>query len=194
MPEHSSEFLAHVSTALSLIDSSAIDRLAMAIADLRARNGRLFVIGLGGSAAHAAHATADFRKLCDVEAYAPADNVAELTARANDEGWETIFSGWLQVSRLSIHDALFVISVGGGDAEANISVPIIRAVELAQTHYSRVFAILGREGYVAHHADPVVIIPQVHPAVITPITEGLTSVIWHCLVSHPVLQRRRTVW
>ncbi|MBL8832391.1 MAG: SIS domain-containing protein [Rhodospirillales bacterium] len=177
------------------IDRDAIERLAGELAALRTRGGRLFVLGVGGSAANAAHAVNDFRKLCGIEAYAPTDNVAELTARTNDEGWETAFAGYLAVSRISAADAVLVLSVGGGDAARGVSVNLVRAIDAAKAAGAAVFGIVGRaEGDAARRGDIVVTVPAVSAARTTPHAEAFQAVVWHCLVSHPVLQRQATKW
>ncbi len=177
------------------IDRDAIERLATGLAELRARGGRLFVLGVGGSAANAAHAVNDFRKLCGIDAYAPTDNVAELTARTNDEGWETVFAGYLRVSRITASDALLVLSVGGGDAARGVSVNLVRAIDTAKAVGATVFGIVGRaEGDTAQRGDIVVTIPAVADARVTPHAEAFQAVVWHCLVSHPALQRTATKW
>ena len=169
--------------------------LAAALGLLREGGGRLFMLGVGGSAGNCSHAVNDFRKLCGIETYSPVDNVSELTARANDEGWETIFAGWLEVSRLSARDAIFVLSVGGGDLERNISTNLIRAIEFARSRGAKVFGIVGKEtGYTAKNGDVVVAIPQVKAEWVTPLSEAFQAVVWHCLVSHPALQLRKTKW
>jgi D-sedoheptulose 7-phosphate isomerase len=189
------QFLEETQSILAKLDAVAIESLAGGIASVREGGGRLFILGVGGSAGHASHAVNDFRKLCGVEAYSPTDNVSELTARTNDEGWETTFTGWLQVSRLNSKDALLVYSVGGGDLEKNVSPNIVRALQLAQSVNAKIFGIVGRNGgYVAKSGDAVVIIPPLYDARITPHTEGLTAVVWHLLVSHPALQMNSTKW
>lgn len=192
---HSEDFFGESRTICDAIDVAKIELLALELAELRERGGRLFVLGVGGSAANCSHAVNDFRKLCGIEAYAPVDNVAELTARANDEGWDTIFSGWLEVSRLGVADALLIFSVGGGDAVANVSMNIVRAVDFAQARGARVFGVVGKDsGHTAAKGDVVVVVPQVNPARVTPLSEAFQAVVWHCLVSHPALQRRSTKW
>lgn len=177
------------------IDRDAIERLAVALAGLRTRGGRLFVLGVGGSAANAAHAVNDFRKLCAIEAYAPTDNVAELTARTNDEGWETVFAGYLRVSRISAADALLVLSVGGGDAARGVSVNLVRAIDAAKAAGAAVYGIVGRtQGDTAKRGDIVVTIPVEADARTTPHAEAFQAVVWHCLVSHPALQIQATKW
>ncbi len=192
---HVADYLAEVCRIAERIDREKVEEIARALATLRDHGGRLFVLGVGGSAANAGHAVNDFRKLCGIEAYAPTDNVSELTARTNDEGWETVFSGWLETGHLSDRDALFIFSVGGGDAERNVSPNIIRAVDLAKNRGAKVFGVVGREsGYTAMAGDCVVVIPQVAPDRVTPHTEAFQAVVWHCLVSHPGLQVKATKW
>jgi D-sedoheptulose 7-phosphate isomerase len=152
---------------------------------------RVFLIGVAGSAANCSHAVNDFRKLCGIETYSPVDNVSELTARTNDEGWDTVFAAWLEISRLNAKDAILIYSVGGGDAERNISANIVKAIDLAKARSAKVFGIVGRDsGYTAKHGDVVVLIPQV-PGWVTPLSEAFQAVVWHC---HPALQRRQTKW
>jgi D-sedoheptulose 7-phosphate isomerase len=169
--------------------------MARALAELRERHGRLFFLGVGGSAANCSHAVNDFRKLCGIESYAPTDNVSELTARTNDEGWETVFSEWLATSRASERDAIFVMSVGGGNQERNVSVNLVRALDSAKSRGMTIFGIVGRDGghtkNVGHH---VIVVPTVDPGLVTPHTEAFHVVVWHCLVSHPLLQQKATKW
>jgi D-sedoheptulose 7-phosphate isomerase len=191
----STDFLNETVSILAKIDREKIEQVAQIVHDIRETNGRLFVLGIGGSAGHAGHAVNDFRKICGVECYAPTDNVSELTARANDEGWDTIFSEWLKVSQFSKKDALLIFSVGGGDAEKNVSPNLVRAIDLAKERGARVCGIVGRDGgYTAKAGDAVVIIPPMFPDRITPHTEGLCAVVWHLLVSHPLLQMKATMW
>ncbi len=195
MTQHAQEFFKEIQRIAIEIDIGAIERMAAALAALRERGGRLFLLGVGGSAGNCSHAVNDFRKLCGIEAYSPIDNVSELTARTNDEGWDTVFAGWLEVSRLGDKDGLLIFSVGGGDAERNISVNLIRAIDLAKERGAQVFGIVGRgTGYTAKKGDVVVVIPQVNPDRVTPLSEGMQGVVWHCLVSHPALQARSTKW
>jgi D-sedoheptulose 7-phosphate isomerase len=195
MGEFSSSFVAESIEILQAVDTDVVDRVASGIAGVRDRGGRLFILGVGGSAGHASHAVNDFRKICGVESYAPTDNVSELTARTNDEGWDTTFSSWLEVSQLRPDDALLVFSVGGGDAERNISPNLVRALELAQKVGASVYGIVGRDGgYTATVGDAVVVIPPLYADRNTPHTEGLCAVVWHLLVSHPDLQRATTKW
>lgn len=192
---HATDFFAKISQIAQSIDVAAVDALAARLKAVRARGGRLFLLGVGGSAGNCGHAVNDFRKLCHIEAYAPTDNVSELTARTNDEGWEGVFHGWLQVSRLNDKDALFIMSVGGGNAEKNVSVNLIRAIELAKERGAEVFGIVGRDGgYTKQQGDLVVVIPNVDPALTTPLSEAYQGVVWHGLVSHPDLQVHATKW
>lgn len=189
------EYFKEVGEIAKRIDLDAIERLAQALAALRDRGGRLFILGVGGSAANAAHAVNDFRKLCEIETYAPTDNVSELTARTNDEGWDTVFAGWLATSKLGPTDAVLVLSVGGGNAEAKVSVNLVRALEEARTRHVPIYGLVGRDGgHTAKTADVAVIIPSVAPERVTPHTEAFQAVVWHCLVSHPLLQVRDTKW
>jgi D-sedoheptulose 7-phosphate isomerase len=181
--------------AVQALDAAAVAAVATGLARVRDRGGRLFILGVGGSAAHASHAVNDFRKLCGFEAYAPTDNVSELTARVNDEGWEGSFAAWLEVSRLSARDAVLVFSVGGGDKQRNVSPNLVRALELAAERGSVVFGVVGRDGGATRAAaQACVVIPTVSPDRITPHTEGLCAVVWHLLVSHPALKRAPTKW
>ncbi|MGB9366371.1 MAG: SIS domain-containing protein [Xanthobacteraceae bacterium] len=188
----------HLDEAKRIIDAldvSVIDRMAEALAALRQRGGRLFFLGVGGSAGNCSHAVNDFRKLAGIEAYAPTDNVSELTARTNDEGWETVFAEWLKVSRLKADDALFVFSVGGGSLEKNISPNLVRALQYAETVGAKILGVVGRDGgYTAKVGDAVCIVPTVNPDAVTPHSEAFQAVIWHLLVSHPALKLKQTKW
>jgi len=180
---------------LRRIDDQAIDRLAAGLAAVRDRGGRLFIAGVGGSAGHASHAVNDFRKICRFEAYTPTDNVSELTARVNDEGWESCFAEWLKISRIGANDALLIFSVGGGNVEKQISVNLVRAIDEAKARGARVFGVVGKDGgYTKRTADECVVIPTASPDRITPHTEGLCAVVWHLLVSHPALKAAATKW
>ncbi len=192
---HSQVFFREASQICQEIDLHKIEALAEELLNLRSRDGRLFLLGVGGSAGNCSHAVNDFRKLCGIEAYSPIDNVSELTARTNDEGWETVFAGWLQVSRLSGNDAILIYSVGGGDAQRNVSMNIVKAIDYAKSKGAKVFGIVGRStGHTAKQADVVVVIPEVNPDRITPLSEAFQAVVWHCLVSHPKLQKNATKW
>jgi D-sedoheptulose 7-phosphate isomerase len=188
-------YLQETVAILDRLDRPTLDRLASGIAAVREAGGRLFILGVGGSAGHATHAVNDFRKLCNLEAYAPTDNVSELTARINDEGWDGAFAAWLSVSRLGPRDAVLVLSVGGGSRERNVSVNIVRALELAQSVGAAIFGIVGRDGgYTSEVASECVTIPMLYPERVTPHTEGIAAVVWHLLVSHPALQQVATKW
>lgn len=191
----SAQYMRETHDILSKIDLADIEAVATGLAAVREQGGRLFILGVGGSAGHASHAVNDFRKICGFEAYAPTDNVSELTARVNDEGWETVFAAWLHVSRLGPRDAVLVFSVGGGNLEKNVSPNLVRALELCQKQKSRIFGIVGKDGgYTKQAADACVVIPVVEPNRITPHTEGLCAVVWHLLVSHPALKASVTKW
>jgi len=177
------------------IDHKGIEALAHALADLRERGGRLFLLGVGGGAGHCGHAVNDFRKLCGIEAYAPTDNVSELTARTNDEGWETVFAAWLRTSKANDKDAIFVFSVGGGDAERNISANLVHALDEGKRRGLKIFGVVGRNGgHTKKVGDNVIVVPTVDSALVTPHTEAFQAVVWHCLVSHPSLQMQETKW
>lgn len=192
---HARKFLEQVAQISSLISPQAIDEMAGKLDALRKRNGRLFMLGVGGSAGNCAHAVNDFRKLCGIETYAPTDNVSELTARTNDEGWETVFSEWLKVSRANAQDAVFILSVGGGNAEKNVSMNLVRALDLAKERGLTILGVVGRDGgYTKKVGDCVIVIPTVDDGLITPHAEAFQGVVWHCLVSHPVLQTMSTKW
>ena len=188
-------YLEETGAILAAIDPAAVEAVADGLARRRDEGGRLFILGVGGSAGHASHAVNDFRKLCDFEAYAPTDNVSELTARTNDEGWDTTFTAWLAGSRLRPADAVLVFSVGGGDAEMGVSANIVAAVDFAVELGAGVFGIVGRDGgHTARRADACIVIPPLAPERITPHTEGLCAVVWHLLVSHPALKAAATKW
>lgn len=177
------------------MNPETIEKIVDLLVDVKSTGGRLFVLGVGGSAANAGHAVNDFRKLAGIETYAPTDNVAELTARTNDEGWQTVFSGWLKVSKLNSKDCLFILSVGGGDKEKNVSPNLIEAIDLAKEVGSRVTGIVGRDGgYTAKNADVCLVVPTVNPSTVTPHSESFQSVVWHLLVSHPKLKANPTKW
>ncbi len=195
MTDFSDEFLSETADIIAAIDRAKIEEMVAGLARVRDGGGRLFILGVGGSAGHASHAVNDFRKICNFEAYAPTDNVSELTARTNDEGWETVFEEWLKGSRLSDGDAVLVFSVGGGNKEKNISVNLIKALELAKSAGAAIYGIVGSEdGFTAQNADTAVVIPPLNPARLTPHTEGLAAVIWHLIVSHPALKVTETKW
>lgn len=192
---HSTTFLDETIETARRIEPAAIEALCGELVNLRDREGRLFIIGVGGSAGNCSHAVNDFRKLCGIEAYAPTDNVSELTARTNDEGWPTVFSEWLKVSRANAKDAILVFSVGGGNMEKNVSPNIVAAITLAKERGLRVLGVVGRDGgYTKKAGDCVVVIPTVEESRVTPHAEAFQAVVWHCLVSHPKLQKNATKW
>jgi D-sedoheptulose 7-phosphate isomerase len=192
---HSDAFFDQVGEVARTIDRVAIERLAEALVALRERKGRLFFLGVGGSAGNCSHAVNDFRKLCGIEAYTPVDNVSELTARANDEGWETIFAAWLRTSRANADDAVFVFSVGGGDVARNVSPNIVRGLEEAKSRGLKIFGVVGRDGgFTKKVGDEVIVIPTVDPKAVTPISEAYQAVVWHSLVSNPKLSIQEAKW
>jgi D-sedoheptulose 7-phosphate isomerase len=192
---HSKTYFEQVAEVARRIDVDGVERMALALAALRDRGGRLFILGVGGSAANCSHAVNDIRKLCGIEAYSPVDNVSELTARTNDEGWETVFSAWLKISRASEKDAILVFSVGGGNLEKNVSPNIVRALEEAKKRNMKIFGVVGRDGgYTKLVGDEVVVVPVVDPALITPHSEAFQAVVWHGLVSHPALAVQSAKW
>jgi D-sedoheptulose 7-phosphate isomerase len=191
----SQTYLQEVSAIAKSLDLEKIEALVAGLAAVRARGGRLFILGVGGSAANASHAVNDFRKLCGFEAYAPTDNAAELTARTNDEGWDTVFAAWLATSRLGAADGVLVLSVGGGDRQKNISPNLVKALEFAKEAGAAIFGIVGREaGYTAKVADVAVVVPLIETDRITPHAEEFQAVVWHLLVSHPQLKLNPTKW
>lgn len=191
----SQKYLEEVTTITSLLDPLLIEEMAGHLAAVKERDGRLFILGVGGSAANASHAVNDFRKLAGIQSYTPTDNVAELTARTNDEGWSSVFAEWLRTSRLNQNDAIFILSVGGGDIEKNISPNLVKAVQFAKEKGAMVLAIVGRkEGYAAQTADCAIVIPKINSDHVTPHTEAFQSVICHLLISHPKLKRFQTKW
>lgn len=189
------QYLDETRRVIAELDADAIEKVVDGLAALRERGGRLFILGVGGSAANASHAVNDFRKICGFEAYAPTDNVSELTARTNDEGWATVLSEWLKGSRLGSKDALLIFSVGGGNVEKNVSPNLVSAIQLAKQVGAAVFGIVGRDGgYTAKEASASVIIPTVNPNHITPHSEAFQAVVWHLFVSHPKLKMNPTKW
>lgn len=190
--QHSQQFSQAAMAVLQNLDNEKIEALAKELSHLK---GRLFILGMGGSAANASHAVNDMRKLCNIEAYAPTDNVSEFSARANDEGLDTVFSGWLKVSKFCKSDALLIFSVGGGNERKKISVNLIRAIKLARAVGAKVYGVVGREdGFTAKYADIAICIPIVEEPWITPLSEAFQSLVWHALVSHPILQKSPTKW
>ena len=192
---HTKQYFEEVVSIANSIDVSEIEKLVTELAVLRDRGGRLFLLGVGGSAANCSHAVNDFRKLCGIEAYTPVDNVSELTARTNDEGWDTVFAAWLRTSKANANDAIFVFSVGGGNEEKNVSANIVHGLIEAKSRGLKILGVVGRDGgYTKQVGDAVVVIPTVDPLRITPHTEAFQAVVWHCLVSDPVLQQIPTKW
>jgi D-sedoheptulose 7-phosphate isomerase len=188
-------FLAEATEIIAKLDVASIEKAADLLAGTRAAGGRLFILGVGGSAANASHAVNDFRKIAGIEAYAPTDNVAELTARANDEGWSSIFDSWLRTSRLRANDLLLILSVGGGNLEQNVSPNLVAALKYAKSVGAKIIGVVGRDGgYTAKVADACILIPTVNPAHITPHTEAFQAVVWHLLVSHPAVKMQATKW
>ena len=180
---------------LKKLDFKKIDRMAIELSKIRKKSGRLFLLGVGGSAGNASHAVNDFRKLCNIECYCPLDNVSELTARINDEGWETCFVNWLKVSKLNKKDALLVFSVGGGNIKKKVSVNLVEAIKFAKKQKSKVFGLVGRsDGFLYKNGDVSIYTPLDNQKLITPISESFQTVIWHCLVSHPILKVNKTKW
>ena len=191
----SRQFLAEAKDVIERLDAERIERMADVLAETRSEGGRLFILGVGGSAANASHAVNDFRKLAGIEAYAPTDNVSELTARTNDEGWAGVFENWLRVSRLRRGDTLLVLSVGGGDLERQVSPNLVQALQYARIAGARILGIVGRDGgFTARIADVCVIVPTVNAARVTPHAEAFQAVVWHLLVSHPKLKQAETKW
>jgi D-sedoheptulose 7-phosphate isomerase len=189
------EFLAEVQQVTAQLNADAIEKCADELLKIRERGGRLFILGVGGSAANASHAVNDFRKICGFEAYAPTDNVSELTARTNDDGWATIFSAWLAGSRINSKDGLLIFSVGGGNLEKNVSPNLVSAIQVAKKAGAAVVGIVGRDGgYTAKEATACVIVPTVNPTHVTPHSEAFQAVVWHLLVSHPKLKVGQTKW
>jgi len=195
MRDFTSQFLREAGEIIRRLEPAAIDAIVAELVAVRARAGRLFILGVGGSAANASHAVNDFRKICGIEAYAPTDNVSELTARTNDEGWPSVFEGWLRTSRLRADDCLLVFSVGGGNLEKNVSPNLVLALQYARSVGARITAIVGRDGgYAAQVANACVIVPTINPVHTTPHTEAFQAVVWHLIVSHPDLKIAETKW
>ena len=192
---YSKQHLEETVSVVQGIDPEAVEHLVSKIVEVKEAQGRIFFLGVGGSAGNASHAVNDFRKIAMIEAYSPADNVSELTARTNDEGWDTTFVEWLRMSKLSSRDALFVLSVGGGDLERNVSPNIVRAVQLGRSVNAKILGVVGRDGgYTASVGDAVVLVPTVNPSNITPHAESMQGVIWHLIVSHPLIKEAETKW
>lgn len=193
--EHAKNYFSQAAKISSSIDWQQVERIVQELVQLRNRQGRLFLLGVGGSAANCSHATNDFRKIAGIEAYCPSDNVAELTARTNDEGWETVFEAYLKTSRANSNDAVFVMSVGGGDEQRGVSVNIVRALAEAKRRGMSIYGIVGRDGgYTKKVGDEVIVVPTVDPAHVTPHTEAFQAVVWHCIASHPDLLAQEMKW
>ncbi len=188
-------YLNEAKNIIDMIDNNQIVKIKELLINVRSRKGRVFILGVGGGAGHASHAVNDFRKICGIEAYTPTDNVSELTARVNDDGWDTAYANWLRISNLNEQDLIFVFSVGGGNLEKNISVNILKSLQLAKKRGSQICGVVGRDGgYTAQVADACVVIPTVNSNTVTPHTESFQAVIWHLLVSHPDLKRYEMKW
>src|SRR5580658_930737 len=195
MGDFSTQYLSEARAIASQLDVAAIERVAALLAQTRSSGGRLFILGVGGSAANASHAVNDFRKIASIEAYAPTDNVSELTARTNDEGWATVFEAWLRVSRLRGNDLVLVFSVGGGNLEKNVSPNLVTALQYAKNVGAKILGIVGRDGgYTAKVADVCILVPTVNPDHVTPHTEAFQAIVWHLLVSHPAVKQQQTKW
>ena len=193
--DYVAQYIQEATEILNLLDQPAIERIADLLLELREKSGRLFLLGVGGGAGHASHAVCDFRKIAQIEAYAPSDNVSELTARVNDDGWDTCYANWLRGSRLNKDDMVFVLSVGGGNAKKNISVNLVRALDYARAMRAVICGVVGRDrGYTAQVADVCVLVPVVNSSTITPHTESFQAMIWHLLVSHPKLRAAEMKW
>ena len=192
---HNKEFFSNIEYANKNLNLSNIDKFAKILLETRKKNGSLFIIGVGGSAANSSHAVNDFRKICGIKAYAATDNIAEITARTNDEGWESIFVDWLKVFNMSKNDCLLVFSVGGGNLKKKVSTNLVQAIKYAKKIKSKVFGIVGRDGgFTKQNGNSVIVIPNIDPKLTTPFAEAYQAVIWHCLVSHPLLQKVNTKW
>lgn len=192
---HAQTYLSQAQTILSRLDTAALEKTTSMLAELRNSGGRLFILGVGGSAANASHAANDFRKIAGIEAYAPTDNISELTARVNDEGWPSVFEGWLKVSRLGPSDMVLIFSVGGGNLEKNVSPNIVKALQHAKSIGSKIIGVVGRDGgFTARVADACIIIPTASPETVTVHTEAFQALVWHLWVSHPLLQAHPMKW
>ena len=192
---HVSKYFQEVAQIAAAIDANQLEKMVSELVSLRERGGRLFFLGVGGSAANCSHAVNDFRKLCGIEAYTPVDNVSELTARTNDEGWDTVFAAWLRISKANKDDAVFVFSVGGGNVEKNVSANIVHGLKEAKSRGLTIMGVVGRDGgYTKQVGDAVIVVPTIEVTRITPHTEEFQAVVWHCLVSHPDLQQLATKW
>ena len=195
MKNFTKNFFSLASQICLKIDYNKIDNLALQLEKIRKQKGRLFILGVGGSAGNASHAVNDFRKLCGIETYAPTDNVSELTARTNDEGWNTVFENWLKISNIESKDSLLIFSVGGGNEKKKVSVNLINAIKFAKKNKMKIFSILGKsDGYAYKNSNISILVPNLDNSLVTPHSESFQSVVWHCLVSHPKLQICNTTW
>lgn len=193
--KHTIEYFRGIKDLSQIIEKNKIEKLAKEIAKVKKNNGRFFFLGVGGSAGNSSHAVNDFRKLCKIEAYAPTDNASELTARINDDGWNSSFSEWLKISQLKKKDALFILSVGGGNIKKKVSLNLVEAIKFAKKKKTKIFGIVGNDGgFTKKNGDCVILIPTIEKKFITPFAESFQTIIWHCLVSHPLLQRVKTKW
>jgi len=195
MKNHVKNYFNQMSSVSNKIDKNQIEKMVRILIKIRKKKGRVFFIGVGGSAGNCTHAVNDFRKICEIECYTPTDNVSELTARINDDGWKSVFSNWLMVSNLKSSDAVFIMSVGGGNYKMNVSVNLIEAIKFAKKRGAKVLGIVGRDGgYTKKVGDNVILIPTINKKLVTPYCESFHSLIWHCLVSHPLLQIKKMKW
>ena len=195
MNNHISNYFNLIPELIEKINKTQINKAVDLLSSVKKRKGRIFLLGVGGSAGNCSHAVNDFRKICEIESYTPTDNVSELTARINDDGWDSSFRNWLEISQLNSKDVLFIFSVGGGNQQKKVSVNLIKAIDYAKTKKSKILGIVGRDGgYTAKKGDAVIIIPTVDKKLITPYAESFQSVIWHCLVTHPKLQSKKMKW
>ena len=193
--QHIKNYFSQVNLISNKIDKNQINRLVKILVTIRKRKGRIFFLGVGGSAGNCSHAVNDFRKICEIECYAPTDNVSELTARINDDGWESSLKNWLKVSNLNSKDAIFIMSVGGGNQKKNVSVNLIKAIEFSKKRKAKVLGIVGRDGgHTKKFGDLVILIPTVDNSLVTPYCESFQSLVWHCLISHPLLQTKKMKW
>lgn len=189
------EYFNQIAVITKLIDIKEINKLVYELKSLKKRNGRLFFLGVGGSAGNASHAVNDFRKLCNIESYCPTDNISELTARINDDGWKSSFAEWLKVSKINRKDSIFIFSVGGGSKSKKVSVNLIQAIDYAKKKKIKIFGVIGKKnGYAKKKGDNIIVVPEINKKLITPFSEAFQAVIWHCLVSHPLLQTCKTKW
>ena len=192
---HVNQFFDQTIKISELINKKDIENLVSALIDLKKNNGRLFFLGVGGSAANSSHAVNDFRKICNIECYCPTDNVSELSARINDEGWDSSFVEWLKVSKFNFKDAIFILSVGGGNIDKNVSMNLVKSIDFAKEIGGKIFGVVGRDGgHTKKNGNNVIVIPEVDKNMVTPHSEAFQSIVWHCLVSHPLLKKNKTKW